>query len=766
MYGLDAQVRNCRAYAAAHGFEIIDELQDDVSGAIPISERPAGNVIYQYVDSGAVEAVLLPTNDRTARDEEVLEYLLFKNYLHENNVELHYADAGIDRYTMEDNLVGYIKANMASAERAKIVKRTVGGRVEKAMRNTPVGNGTPAYGYSIEHFAIENKINSRLIIDPETAQVVRQIFQWYTRGDGSGVPLSLRGIAYALLEIGAPPPKYKDDGEGSWNPTTIRNILKNEIYTGVTYYQKTRVVKLKNNKKKRVKNPPDQWIKIDVPHLAIIDKETFDWAQNRVERNIQLQKRNRQHEYLLAGFFHCSACGKAMSGTSGTTKNYKRYFYRCGCHWHKPAYQPCPNEYSTVSVNIAESLVWEWVRNILTDPEALDRGIRRMAERRQNEAEPKKQRLYTVEVELEKAERKVKRLISALEDEEDEYLLPELKNSLRMASKQREALAREKESLLDDIRDVEISPEKIAMIRERADEIKLKMIDPTYTQKRVVFDSVRLNCSYRIDDTGRWIDAECDLLPEGVSIELNPLGRASWQQVQLLDVDVGGLARGAVEDLEADLGHLLRSLVEMDLHSRVDSRVVQLGAVDHRLCIHIGIQHGSQGQVGHAEIGFHAREAARRGEDHLQYEGIGLQAAHQREMVAVEHQARLAHVDLRVVQLHLLASQVNRIRNELLAGFFLSGEDLVGIVAVAQAHEVEAGRAVRIVEHLVHDNIAEFRAGYRLIIFGGGHDENIILLQRQALEEVAFDAAHGHLLALLGRGEKVQEAVGGIRPVG
>jgi hypothetical protein len=417
---------------------------------------------------------------------------------------------------MEGDLIGYIKAKMAGEERKKIMLRTMEGRVSKALKNKPVMIGHPPFGYYREG----KKDTAKMLIDEQEAQVVKRIFNWYARGDDEGKPLSLRQIAFRLIELGESTPHFKKNAARYWIPATLHGILTNEIYTGVTYYCKTKVVKVKG-KKRRVKNPPEQWIKIDVPELAIIDKVTFDLAQQRAEINRQLATRNRKSEYLLSGFFRCGACGGSMAGTTAGLKKYQTFSYRCGAHWHKPEKPPCPNENRTIEARNAESLVWAWVEGILTDDDNLEMGLRRMAELRRSEADPKRKRLEAINELLEKSEHKVKRLIETIQDEEDDYLVTELRTSLKSVSKQADAFKKEKESLLFELEEQEISPEKLDMVRQRAAEIRQKLGNPTYAQKRIVFDMIRLECIFRVDESGwRWIDARCDLLPEGAIIKI------------------------------------------------------------------------------------------------------------------------------------------------------------------------------------------------------------------------------------------------------
>lgn len=149
-YSLPLQLDGCRKYGAMHNFTVVIELAEDCSGTIPIIERPEGSRLYQAIDAGQLDAVILFTVDRTARDERVLEYLLFKDYLYSHDLELHYSDTGLDPYTMEGNLVGYLKSWGAAEERRKIIERTSRGNNMKARNEKPVMSGYAPYGYRRE----------------------------------------------------------------------------------------------------------------------------------------------------------------------------------------------------------------------------------------------------------------------------------------------------------------------------------------------------------------------------------------------------------------------------------------------------------------------------------------------------------------------------------------------------------------------------------------------------------------------------------------
>jgi len=63
-----------------------------------------------------------------------------------------------------------------------------------------------------------------------------------------------------------------------WNSTTVRRILKNEVYIGNTIGRK--VKKINYKLKKQIMLSKDEWIKVENTHEAIISKEDFEKVQN------------------------------------------------------------------------------------------------------------------------------------------------------------------------------------------------------------------------------------------------------------------------------------------------------------------------------------------------------------------------------------------------------------------------------------------------------------------------------------------------------
>ncbi len=230
----------------------------------------------------------------------------------------------------------------------------------------------PAYGY------VKNpEDNHKLIIDKESAEIVRKIFEWKVN-EGLG-NLS---ICHRLNDMGVLNPtgykrkklnqnyinvKMKQD-DYSWGPSTIRNILKNDIYIGNVTQGKRRVKSYKVHKIEQV--PEDEWITVENMHEPIINKEIFEKAQKL--RQVDTRVQHNGTLSIWAGILKCSDCGRAMhkkycKNSKGTIYEY----YICGTY-RKKSNKLCTKH--TLKVEELEQSVLEAIKfhiEYLVDTEEL-----------------------------------------------------------------------------------------------------------------------------------------------------------------------------------------------------------------------------------------------------------------------------------------------------------------------------------------------------------------------------------------------------------
>jgi len=474
-YSLPSQLNACRTYASEHGYIVPGkayEIVDDCSGAK--LDRPGLDQVRGLIDRREVEAVIIYTSDRLSRN--LAHSLLLREEWQRAGIELHYVSRGKSEDTPEGRMMENIEAVIAEYEREKIKERTRRGKLQKAMSGKWVGNGSPPYGYRRDD-------KGNLAIDELEAEIVRRIFALYIGTDDKPIPL--KTLAVRLTSEGVPSPKR---GRG-WYKSTIKTILDNPAYTG------------------RFRSMGHL---IDMPDLALIDRTAFKAAQTRRAKNRALASRNRKREYLLSGLIRCS-CHRTMCGNA-----YGEYsYYVCGAQSDTKHITTCRE--TKVPSQVVDTVVWRWLYHLLKDDAALNEGLEGMAAQRETEIEPKRKRLSILSDLIAKEDRRIKRLastVSSLEDdadEESETALDALKAELRAAGKQRSALIAERERIMIEISQREISAEARETIRATVAKIRNMLDNTNYEDKRYLFDALDVQAQVEYRDGQRGIYATCGI---------------------------------------------------------------------------------------------------------------------------------------------------------------------------------------------------------------------------------------------------------------
>lgn len=106
-------------------------------------------------------------------------------------------------------------------------------------------------------------------------------------------------ICKNLIKDNIPSPEYLNSrGKRNylWNSTSIRRILKNEVYIGNTIGHK--VKKINYKLKKQIMLNKDEWIKVENTHDPIISKKDFEKVQNILNtRSYTPQSRKNSFTY-------------------------------------------------------------------------------------------------------------------------------------------------------------------------------------------------------------------------------------------------------------------------------------------------------------------------------------------------------------------------------------------------------------------------------------------------------------------------------------
>ena len=117
---------------------------------------------------------------------------------------------------------------------------------------------------------------------------------------------------------------YKKPFNTDWNTRTVSRILKNEFYMGTVITDRYRRRSING---RSILQPEENWHVFEDAHEPIVDKSTFNLAQDIMAHRSEAAYRgvkSGRKQSLFAGMIYCNECGKWM--TSKTKKKYGKTF--------------------------------------------------------------------------------------------------------------------------------------------------------------------------------------------------------------------------------------------------------------------------------------------------------------------------------------------------------------------------------------------------------------------------------------------------------
>jgi len=225
--------------------------------------------------------------------------------------------------------------NMVNQMYSKDISRKSGSVLREKMRRGEFIGGYAAYGY-IKDPTDRHKI----VIDPEAAEVVREIYRRKLAGQGD------TAITRWLNATGIPSPccyryqkgiildkrfaRYKP-----WLVQSVKKILRSEVYLGHMVQGRRRSEFYAGRPDRLV--PKDEWVIVENTHEPIVSREDFDAVQAICEeKNAAYHARLGKYDHLgkseniLKGLVFCADCGRPLVRYKQVTKGEKVvYYYMC-----------------------------------------------------------------------------------------------------------------------------------------------------------------------------------------------------------------------------------------------------------------------------------------------------------------------------------------------------------------------------------------------------------------------------------------------------
>ena len=285
----DSQMEKIREYAAKNGLLLLSEYifhDDGISGRAAEKRPGFQQMIATAKDpSHPFDVIIVWKFSRFARNQE--ESIFYKSILR--------SKCKVDVVSVSEPLIAGPFGSLIeriiewmdefySVRLAEEVKRSMTVNAKNGSLQA-----TPSFGYRVE--------NRQLVIVPEEAEIVREIFRRFISGDAMfriAKDLSARGIR---THRGNP-----------FENRTVDYILNNPVYLGKLRWTPT------GRTRRNFKN--EDSIIADALHEPIIDVETWDAAQARCAELKKSYKRygkpSSERKHWLCGVVRCSACGATL----------------------------------------------------------------------------------------------------------------------------------------------------------------------------------------------------------------------------------------------------------------------------------------------------------------------------------------------------------------------------------------------------------------------------------------------------------------------
>ncbi len=294
-------------------------------------DRPDFSRMMQDIYSGSVNCVIVKDLSRFGRNYTDAGYYL-DNVFVRLRVRFIALNNGVDTASNSMNAA----TQCISVGVTNVINESVAATTSVNVRGTLNANreagkfigSFAAYGYMKDP-----EDRSKLIVDEEAAGVVKLIFEKFVSGE------SILGITKDLNEMGVPNPsmykklkgfKYKHPAgkinDGLWPDSSVRRILKNEMYIGNMVQGKNTTISYKI--KQCVAVPKEEWFVVEGTHEAIIDSETFARAQALFNLNTRKPPQEKELN-LFAGLVRCADCRRIMNKKSNKHPYGEYHYYRC-----------------------------------------------------------------------------------------------------------------------------------------------------------------------------------------------------------------------------------------------------------------------------------------------------------------------------------------------------------------------------------------------------------------------------------------------------
>ena len=496
-YSIDEQERLLEEWCKKMGYVIYKCYSDRGISGKNIKDRPALKELLSDAKAGKFDMVISWKINRVSRKlEDVLKIV---NLLEKNNITFKSYSEPFETDTPAGRMQFQMMALIGEFERGTIAQNVKMGMIAKAKSGNWCGGRVLGYDLVPNNSPEEEKKGkNKLKINEKEAEIVRFIFNEYSKGKG------YKAITNQINKLGYKTKKGNDFSVGS-----IRDILTNPVYIGEIRYNVRQ-----NWSEKRRRNINPNPIRVKGKHEAIIDRELWDKVQLILESKKGKPSRIYDGEYPLTGILRCPKCGAGMviSRTTNTLADgtKKRIAYYCCGNWKNKGTSVCNS--NTIRVDKANEHVFKKIEELVSNEAMIKAVVKNINKERKDKVKPAKRLLGDIDKELEKLDKRKRKIFEAYEDdiltkEEFQTRKNELNEKIRILEEEKKPLLNtiseevSEEIPYEFIKDILMNFSKVlnsSVSREQQKKLLHMIISEITMNESRKIDSIKLNINDKL----------------------------------------------------------------------------------------------------------------------------------------------------------------------------------------------------------------------------------------------------------------------------
>lgn len=300
------------SFVKQNEFTFVDEYIDDGFTGTNF-DRPGFKRLIDDIEKGRINCVITKDLSRLGRNYVTCGYYVDEYFLLK---KVRYI-AVLDQVDTFLNNVGNEMIPFKSVFN-DMISRDNSKKIRSILRNKKeIGKfigSEPSFGYMRDP---EDK--GHLLPNPETAFIVKKIFEMANDGTSvSDIASHLNDCKYPTPSLYKKKGGFKQKVNPIWTISSVKKILKNQMYTG-NMVQNVQT-KLSYKSPKKVILNKEAWIIVPNTHEPLVSKEVFFKVQNNVKRKPKTQS-NREKR-LFENLIYCKECGNTLTVTYRKKQNY------------------------------------------------------------------------------------------------------------------------------------------------------------------------------------------------------------------------------------------------------------------------------------------------------------------------------------------------------------------------------------------------------------------------------------------------------------